>query len=549
MQSGSPGIRNLLDNFMDHPANVLEKAVERLSWPLSQERPLPIKKENTMAPLTPSRGLSGIWNSRFILPINRQEADTIDRKAILGRKTSFWYTEMDPLDLAPDGGVLLSYLSLFIRRPAPELLPKPRTDFTTVPERMKFAVLTLFALLTVAAAFFFNSPVQILEGQLRILCSPGILLSDYMRIGNIGSAFFNSGLLMLAVLAIAASNKLTVSGPFTAALFTVGGFAFFGKNLYNAWPIMGGVLLYSKLQQEPFRHVILQAFFGTALGPLISQVSFGFGLPLQIGLPLGIAAGLMAGFILPPLANHFVRFHQGYNLYNIGFTAGIIGMLFMAIFRGLSLQNPPTLLLLEEPSSGLTLYLLLLFAVMLVIGLLVTVRPIQSLWDLWKLPGQLVSDFIASAGFGVTLLNMALLGFVSLAYVLLVGAPLNGPVLGGIFTVVGFGAFGKHVKNVLPIMAGIYLANLVFVWEAGSTGSVLAALFATTLAPVAGAYGIVPGLIAGFLHMAMVMNVGYLHGGLNLYNNGFSGGFVAAILIPVLDSVTGRLPAKKEKIS
>ena len=32
----------------------------------------------------------------------------------------------------------------------------------------------------------------------------------------------------------------------------------------------------------------------------------------------------------------------------------------------------------------------------------------------------------------------------------------------------------------------------------------------------------------------MVMNVGYLHGGLNLYNNGLAAGLVAMILIPII---------------
>ena len=86
-------------------------------------------------------------------------------------------------------------------------------------------------------------------------------------------------------------------------------------------------------------------------------------------------------------------------------------------------------------------------------------------------------------------------------------------------------------------MAGVYLSNFVFHWEVSSISSLLAALFATNLAPIAGAYGILPGLLAGFIHMAVVMNVGDLHGGMNLYNNGFSGGFVAAILVPILDAL------------
>jgi hypothetical protein len=75
----------------------------------------------------------------------------------------------------------------------------------------------------------------------------------------------------------------------------------------------------------------------------------------------------------------------------------------------------------------------------------------------------------------------------------------------------------------------------------------LAALFGTTLAPISGDNGPKPGVIAGVLHMAMVMNVGYLHAGMNLYNNGFSGGFVAAGLIPVFECFIPYLRGKRKK--
>ena len=44
------------------------------------------------------------------------------------------------------------------------------------------------------------------------------------------------------------------------------------------------------------------------------------------------------------------------------------------------------------------------------------------------------------------------------------------------------------------------------------------------------------------MHMIMVMNTGYLHGGMNLYNNGFAGGIVAAILVTFVNAL------KKEEI-
>ena len=71
--------------------------------------------------------------------------------------------------------------------------------------------------------------------------------------------------------------------------------------------------------------------------------------------------------------------------------------------------------------------------------------------------------------------------------------------------------------------------------ELSSTSFLLTALFGTTLAPVSGHYGVIAGVLAGSLHMVIVTNISYLHAGMNLYNNGFSGGFTAAIIVPLLE--------------
>jgi hypothetical protein len=39
------------------------------------------------------------------------------------------------------------------------------------------------------------------------------------------------------------------------------------------------------------------------------------------------------------------------------------------------------------------------------------------------------------------------------------------------------------------------------------------------------------------LHLTLVVNVGFLHGGVNLYNNGFAGGLIAALMIPILEAI------------
>ena len=71
---------------------------------------------------------------------------------------------------------------------------------------------------------------------------------------------------------------------------------------------------------------------------------------------------------------------------------------------------------------------------------------------------------------------MGLCGAIPTAYVLLVGGDLNGPVIGAIFSVVGFAAYGKHVRNIWPIMAGVFLAAILKNWTVTDPAALLAAL-------------------------------------------------------------------------
>jgi hypothetical protein len=178
---------------------------------------------------------------------------------------------------------------------------------------------------------------------------------------------------------------------------------------------------------------------------------------------------------------------------------------------------------------------------MVLIGLVSSKRAWKEYLSLMKNPGRLVTDFVTLHGFSVSVLNMGILGLLGIVLVSILNGPLNGPVIGGIFTLVGFGAFGKHPLNAFPVVVGVLVSALLSGIALSSTGLLLTILFATTLAPISGHYGYLAGILAGFLHLSLVSNLGYLHGGMNLYNNGFSGGFIAAFLVPIFESY------KKEK--
>ncbi|MCK9266196.1 DUF1576 domain-containing protein [bacterium] len=409
---------------------------------------------------------------------------------------------------------------------------------------IKFKEMTLLfslPLLLIFTSLFLQNPAKILEGISQIVLSPGLLLTDYLAIGGLNATLLNAGLCGLASALLILLCKIEVNGPFIAAVYTVVGFAFFGKNIFNIWPILGGVYLSGIYKKIPFRNNLLIALFGTTLAPLVSFFAFGSGLPTLQGVLLGISFGLASGFILPSLASHMLRFHDGYNLYNVGFTGGIIGSFIVANARSFGVEIYTVNILSEEYDFFFKIFLGFVFIGLILTGLIFTRSSSEKIYiplkRIYRSSGRLVSDFTILGNFPSTFINMGIMGIASMIFVFLVGGTLNGPIVGSILTVVGFAAFGKHVRNCFPILIGVVLASFMKIWETSTTIVIIAGLFGTTLAPIAGQYGFIAGMLAGFFHLSIVMNVASLHGGINLYNNGFAGGFVAAFLVPIIDFI------------
>jgi len=404
-------------------------------------------------------------------------------------------------------------------------------------DRVEFRVLVIFSIAAMAFGFLQNTPAEIWYGTGQIMLSPSVLTTDYMAIANPGATWVNAGFMMLIYVLYVRLHHDHFTGPLMAALFTVFGFAFFGKNLVNSIPITLGVFLYSKLDRKPSGTYLAPSLFGTALAPAVSFIMFGKGLPIWLGILCGYAVGIVIGLLIPPLAGAFMQFHRGLTLYNVGFTAGIIGMMVVAIFNVVGRHVPDTRLIYAGPNWPAALFTLVFAVAMFFAGFYYNGNSLTGMWGLMRRSGIISSDFLVLEGLGRTYINISFMALIVTAMVLITGGNFNGPVFGGIFTVIGFSAFGKHPRNTIPIILGVFLAAAFMGHPLGATHVLVVALFGTSLAPIAGVYGPIYGLVAGFLHMALVGNVAFLHGGLNLYNNGFSTGFIALIMLPVINAI------------
>jgi len=407
-------------------------------------------------------------------------------------------------------------------------------------------IVAAYAAAFVVFGFLVDSPGAIATGLVDITTSRDTLLTDYFGVGGIGAACVNAGLLTLCACAIYYKARAKMTGAAVACLFLVLGFALFGKNLLNVWFIAIGVLLYSRFKGETFATNINTAFFGLALSPIFSEILFSTTLPFAARLPLAVVTSIVIGFVLPPAAAQLFKAHMGFSLYNMGFTAGLVGTLVVALYKSYGFVPDPVFIWTTGNNALLGVFLTVLFLSMIAVGFWMDRATPSRLRKVMGTSGQSPSDFIALVGFGPTLANMGITGAIGMTYILAVGGELNGPVIGAILTIVGFAAYGKHPRNIAPIMIGVFLGSLAKPWNAHDPSLLLAALFGTTLAPIAGRFGWHWGVVAGFVHSSAALTVGPVHAGLNLYNNGFAAGIVASVLTPVIIAIQSRTQPDRE---
>lgn len=400
---------------------------------------------------------------------------------------------------------------------------------------MNLIILSVLPIFMILLSFIMDTPKNIIKGLLKIVTNPDVLLQDYIAIGGIGGTLLNSGLLALICLTIVYFLNAEVNNTIISSILTITGFAFMGKNILNVWPIFLGGYLYALATKTKLKDIVGIIFFATTLAPVVSMTIFGFGLPLYIGIPFGTLLGVTVGFVIVPLSKHLIHTHSGYNIYNIGFVGGLIGIALASILRAFNLDPITMYKVTSEYSNFLRILLIVFFLFLILVGYIKNGNSFKGYSNVFKYSGRLLTTFIEELGYGIAYINIGIMGFICIAYVSFVGGNFNGPVMAAILTCAGFSPSGKNPKNVLPILVGVYITTFLNSFDVASTNIVIAALFAMTLAPIAGVYGFVPGVIAGILHLCISPNLSSVHAGLHLYNNGFSGGIVAMIMAPLLE--------------
>ena len=403
------------------------------------------------------------------------------------------------------------------------------------------------ALLLFVAAFLLASPSELWRGMMTIVLTRDALVTDYFELAGFGAAFFNAGLVMTLAILLIRLQKIPFTGLTMAVLFINAGFALFGKNPINVLPMLFGTWLYARFHSSGMNRYIYTALFGSCLAPMVTELVYLLPFSFVVNLGIAIIVGIFSGFVLPPLSVHTASMHMGYNLFNMGFAAGLFAFVMMCVLQSFGLESSSVFIWSYGRPRWLLIGLYLYFAATLLFGLFLDRNSLRSLLKLMQHPGRAVADFVLMNGTPATLVNMGIIGLLCTTYILLIDGDLSGPVVGAILTSFGFAAFGVHARNYLPVLAGVLLSTFFTHMLPTTPGIQMGAVSAIGLAPIAGQFGIPAGIIAGVLHAAVTVCSSSLYGGLNLYNNGFSTGLTAIVLVPTLESFIKGFQIKKER--
>ena len=417
---------------------------------------------------------------------------------------------------------------------------KVHKEPVTLPRNIQFILLTLGPAYFLLWGILLQPFSEMLRGLYSIIIEPDVLITDYVIIGGVGAALVNASLTTIMCIVIIYFLKMNIDGNTIAALSLMFGFSLFGKNIFNIWFIIFGVYVYARYHRTHLSNYIYIGIYGTSLSPIITQTMLLVSLPFPLRFLLSLLVGGIIGFVLPPLCAHLYNTHKGYSLYNAGFAAGIIATIVISLYKSFGITIETRKLWATGYNVLFMEILLSFFVFLIIIGVITGQNVFRKYMNILKYPGVGGTDFTFSEGFSPTLVNIGVNGIFSTLFVIVIGAELNGPSIGGIFTIVGFSAAGKNLRNIAPIMIGVTLASFCGPWSITDPSAVLALLFSTTLAQIAGQFGVIAGLVAGFIHAAVALNIGIVYSGLNLYNNGFAGGVVAAFIVPIIQSIQNR---------
>ncbi len=423
---------------------------------------------------------------------------------------------------------------------------------STLPETQFLKIFfCFFSLSFVIASLFMPDRADMFAGLWRIFSSPARAPTNYFSVGGFAATFLNMGLVGLICTGLYCLPGRKANNAATLVTILTVGFGAWGIHPVNMLPGMLGVMLHCLVKREPIGKNTNAMLFSTGLAPFISElmVRYPHAEPVGFtvdGVALALAVGLLIGYFLPTGLENSPKIHKGFALYSAALPVGMTAFLLQGfLYKAMGLEIPEAVSDLTVSSGFISnTFCIILFSLCIIGAMLMGCTPREYAKTL--INPQHIVHYCAAYGNAALLMNVGCTGLFILAYFNYVGADFNGVVFGSVFCMLATCNSGSHPLNIMPIIWGYGLASKLFQFLAPITGGeftqflhtqsiIVGICYANGLSPISNEYGFQYGFLAAFMHFCMVTTVPQLHGGMCLYNGGFTAALVCLLLVPALE--------------
>lgn len=440
-----------------------------------------------------------------------------------------------------------------------------RDDYTQV------SIITSMAIM-----FIYGLTLSIVQGDIKDIAWAfghlqwNFFKSAFAEVGA-GNAILNASLIALIHYTLARVIKIEFTSSNFLVFWMLVAYTFVGVNLIGYIALIIGTFILSKLKNKHIREYFNVISLGTSVTPIVTYLSWGAtfnGMQLGwLGLVIGFFFIILVSMILPELGAIFFKTHDGHSLANTGISAGITMTMAWSIMNLIPATASPKGDTTMSYHGALVILAILYSDLSMGFLLFPEDRNFKGLIKILKNNGKWPADFVQTGTMLGAIFNISLLvsfaytvnGLITLFNDLESGVHLfsanatflkmNALGTTALLQVYAYGLFGKQILPALYLTIGVLGMHYIFKygnfdnkheWSVGTLFGVI--LLGWLLSPMI-KYGWVLTILSGIIHFGIVRLSGNLHGGIFVYNNGFSTLFT----VPFITAIARTFNIDKEE--
>jgi len=385
------------------------------------------------------------------------------------------------------------------------------------------------------SSLFFGRLNTLLPNFVALQLSSPRLYTDSIVIGGVNGSILNAAILGMIAMSTVLLARIKPTGFTVACILLVIGFGFAGMTVISIPPIIFGTWLFAKIKGVRYKNYAHEGLLAFGLSPILNQIAFGntraFGEYGQY--MMAIIVGLVIGLSVPPIAYYLGLHSKNYRMQFELAGLGIVAMIFYAGYRTIIVDRTEVRdfgMLRSMVGEGTNLWILFIIIFLLFLLFARLMNPNARADYITQISAKGNADYISAFSFSSILINIAIVGLLSLIYFAVTSTPFNGIGICALMVSIALACLRLNPIHIPIVLAGVLLSAYTGLYPLNEPLMLFGYVFSLGITVIYKDTGFLYTILAGILFNYMnIFSQGFF-AGLNLYGSGAAMGFTIFVV-------------------